>query len=181
MRRFFHAKPLDPPTEKQEDMDDVWMTIECEGAVGASPTPMNTPVPSPKQQVVEVKVVDCETKSMAAQFQEESIDVQQKYFSGIFLDVLPLEDSRELAGSIVNVCRSSLVHPEFVLRLMIAVKDLRVPGLTKRNMVKKVYLEFFEESDWAAKGYDEWIDQLVMQLPGTFRPRRCCCFAGLFL
>ncbi len=155
-------------------MDDTWMTIDCEES--DAPTPANTPVPSPKLEVA----IDT-SESIAAQFKEESMDLQQKYFSALFLDVLPLADSRQLAASVVKICKSSIAHPEFVLRLMIAVKDLRVPGLTKRTLVKRIYLEFFEEADWEAKDYDQWMEQLVEQLPDTFRSRRCCCFGGLFL
>jgi hypothetical protein len=107
-------------------------------------------------------------------FQTEEKELQVAYFSNFLVEYVSVETSRRVSGSIVNSLRSNRRHPDLLLELMLIMKYIRVSGHVKKLLVKKIYLEVYDELDWIQRDCDRLIDQLVLKLPRSFQPTRSC-------
>jgi hypothetical protein len=142
--------------QKQESMDKV--TIEM------SEFPkivVDTPIPDNTQPSNDV-------------FQTEDKELQITYFSNFLVEHVSVETSRKISKSIVSSLRLNTHHPDLLLDLMLIMKYLRVSGHVKKSLVKKIYLEVYDELDWLQRDCDRLIDQLVLKLPRSFQQSRSC-------
>jgi hypothetical protein len=129
-------------------------------------------------EMSESNVVDppmvSDTQPSNDEFQTEDKELQITYFSNFLVEHVSVETSRKLSRSIVSSLRSNTHHPDLLLELMLIMKYLRVSGHVKKSLVKKIYLEVYDELDWLQRDYDRLIDQLVLKLPRSFQQSRSC-------
>jgi hypothetical protein len=108
------------------------------------------------------------------EFKTENKELQLVYFSNLLLEHVSVETSRKISSSIVTSLRSNTCHPDLLLELMLIMKYVRVSGHVKKLLVKKIYLEVYNELDWIQRDCDRLIDQLVLKLPKSFQQSRSC-------
>ncbi len=147
-----------------DETKDAWVDIEEPELV--TPEVMQTPV--------EVEVPLESIAQLEQAIREENPDVQNKYYENLLCAYLEPRYARLLGSEVVNTLRVSLEHPALLLRLMLLFKTCKVPGETKKAMVKQIYLEVHDGPQWSSRLCDAWIEELTQQLPNVFGPRKCC-------
>ncbi len=171
---FFFANVSYFFSSKKKHMSEEWVQLGEENNIEmVLPTSINdTPIIEELrlENKQESHVVQIEQDT----FQTEDKDIQIAYFSNVLVEYVSVETSRKVSGLIVSSLRSNTRHPDLLLELMLIMKYLRVSGHVKKSLVKKIYLEVYDELDWLQRDCDRFIDQLVIKLPRSFQNSRTC-------